>query len=102
MRTILMGLLTLGLMLSTPGRAAAGGVLGWHGGGGCGFAPPVAAYPYPYAYPYGYYAPGAIYPPYAFRGSYFRPDIPPGWNTQRNWRDTWQDDGVKLHTYTLH
>jgi len=105
MRTILL-VLTLGVMLSTPGRAAAGVVLGWHGGNGCGFAPPVVAYPYvsPYVspYQYGYYAPGAVYPPYAFNGSYFRPDVPLGWNVQRNWRDTWQDDGVKIHSYRWH
>ncbi len=100
MRKILLALVTLGVMLSTPGRASAGGVLGWHRGVGCGFAPPVVAYPY--VNPYGYYGPGGYYPPYEFRGSYFRPDIPPGWNAQRNWRDTWQDDGVKLHAYTLH
>ena len=35
MRTILL-VLTLGVMLSTPGRAAAGGGLGWHRGNGCG------------------------------------------------------------------
>src|SRR5262245_10412084 len=46
-------------------------------------------YPYPYSYPY----------PYAY--SYFRPEGPYGYNGARNWRDTWQDDGVKVHAYTL-
>lgn len=104
MRTIVLALFTLGVMLSTPGRAAAGGVLGWHRGPGCGFGPPVAAYPYsnPYTspYAYGYYPPVQVYQPYLSPG-YFRPDVPFGRNAQRNWRDTWQDDGVKVHSYTL-
>jgi hypothetical protein len=59
----------------------------------------VAVYPYyaaPYYQPYLPYAYGPSYGP-----SYFRPDVPYGWNASRNWRDTWQDDGVKLHTYTF-
>jgi hypothetical protein len=105
MRKILLATILLGVVLSIPGRAAAGAVvLGWHRGGAFGFgAPPVVAYPYPYSYPYASYPyyPG-YYPGYDFGGSYFRPEAPVGWNAQRNWRDTWQDDGVKLHTYTLH
>jgi hypothetical protein len=103
MRKILLAAMLLGVVLSCPGRAAAGTVvLGWNRG----FAPPVVAYPYyggpiysPYV-PYAPYAPYA-YSPYAYGPSYFRPDVPYGWNAQRNWRDTWQDDGVKLHTYTF-
>ena len=36
-----------------------------------------------------------------FGPSYFRPEAPYAWNAQRNWRDTWEDDGVKVHSYTL-
>jgi hypothetical protein len=38
--------------------------------------------------------------PYVVDGSYFRPLAPYAWNPSRNWRDTWQDDGVKVHGYT--
>ena len=106
MRKILLATMLLGIVLSCPGRASAGAVLGFHRGFGCGvvgcgFGAPVVV-PYAYAYPYPYY-PAPIYPPYGYYGpSYFRPDAPLGWNAERNWRDTWQDDGVKLHTYTLH
>jgi hypothetical protein len=96
MRKMLLAATFLAVVLSCPGRATAGTVmLGWNHGGSWGFGPPVAAYPY---YPVPYYQP---YVPYAYGPSYFRPDVPYGWNAQRNWRDTWQDDGVKLHTYTF-
>lgn len=98
MRKILLAAMLLGVVVcSGPRRAAAGTVvLGWNRG----FGPPVAVYPYypPVYQPYVPYAYGA---PYAYGPSYFRPDLPYGWNVQRNWRDTWQDDGVKLHTYTF-
>jgi hypothetical protein len=97
MRKILLAAMLLGVVLSCPGRAAAGTVvLGWNRG----FGPPVAAYPY---YPAPFYQPYYVQPyvPYAYGPSYFRPDVPYGWNAERNWRDTWQDDGVKLHTYTF-
>jgi hypothetical protein len=79
MRKILLAAMLLGVVVcSGPRRAAAGTVvLGWNRG----FGPPVAVYPY--------------YPPV------YQPYVPYGWNVQRNWRDTWQDDGVKLHTYTF-
>ena len=84
-----LGSIILGVTLMTPGLAAAGGlVLGWNRGHGCAVAPPVVLYPYPYAY--GAYVPGAV----------FRPQAPLAWNADRNWRDTWQDDGVKVHGYT--
>ena len=94
MRKILLAAIVLGIVSLGPGRAAAGtSVLGWHRGG-CGFHAPVAVYPY---YPAPIYQPY----PYVYGPSYFRPDVPYGSNVQRNWRDTWQDDGVKLHTYTF-
>ena len=95
MRKILLAATLLGIVLSCPGRAAAGTAgLGWSRR----FGPPVVVYPYyPVHQPYVPY-PYAAYP---YRPSYFRPDVPYGWNAQRNWRDTWQDDGVKLHTYTF-
>jgi hypothetical protein len=101
MRKILLATVLLGIVSFSPGRAAAGtAVLGWNRGG-FGFGGPVVVYPYypapfyqPYVQPYGY-------PPYLYGPSYFRPDVPYGSNVQRNWRDTWQDDGVKLHTYTF-
>lgn len=99
MRKVLLAATLLGTVLSSPGRAAAGTVvLGFgHFGGFAG--PPVAVYPY---YPVPYYS-APYYPPvpYAYGPSYFRPDVPYGWNAQRNWRDTWQDDGVKVHSYTF-
>jgi hypothetical protein len=96
MRNILLAATLVGIVLASPGRAAAGTVtLGWsHFGAWSG--PPVVAYPY---YPAPYYP--APYVPYAYGPSYFRPDVPYGWNAQRNWRDTWQDDGVKVHSYTF-
>jgi hypothetical protein len=101
MRKILLAASLLGVVLSCPGRAAAGTVmLGWNRFGSGSFGAPVAVYPYyaaPY-YPAPFYQP---YVPYPYGPSYFRPDVPYGWNAQRNWRDTWQDDGVKLHTYTF-
>ncbi len=100
MRKVLLAAVALGVVLTGPGRAVAGTtVLGWHRGG-CAFGAPVTVVPY--GYPYAAFPPPVYYPPYAFGPSYFRPDVPYGWNSQRNWRDTWQDDGVKLHTYTLH
>ena len=49
-----------------------------------------------------FYYPSPSYPyPYPYAYSYFRPEAPYGWNARRNWRDTWQDDGVKVHAYTL-
>jgi hypothetical protein len=97
MRKILLAAALLGIVVSCPGRAAAGTVsLGWSRGLG----PPVAVYPY-YPPPYQPYVPYAYYGAPYYGPSYFRPDVPYGWNAQRNWRDTWQDDGVKLHTYTL-
>jgi hypothetical protein len=89
------------LLMLAPDRAMADGcrTLGWHRGGAWSYPGPLAFppqfYPAPvYPYAYGY--------PYPYSHSYFRPEAPYGWNANRNWRDTWQDDGVKLHTYTLH
>ncbi len=100
MRKILLAATFLGIVLSSPGRAAAGTVVLGLGHFGGFVAPPVAVVPYypaPY-YPAPYYPP---YGPYAYGPSYFRPDIPYGSNVERNWRDTWQDDGVKVHSYTF-
>jgi hypothetical protein len=103
MRKMLLATFLGAMLMMAPDRAMAGGcgTLGWHCTGAWtspvplyfnqGFYPP-PVYPYPYAYSY----------PYPYNYSYFRPDAPYGWNANRNWRDTWQDDGVKLHTYTLH
>ena len=106
MRKILLAAMLLGVGLSRPGPVAAGMVLGFGGfnrGGACGFGAPVTVVPaYPAYYPYPVFQPYVPYVPYVYGPSYFRPDIPYGSNAQRNWRDTWQDDGVKLHTYTLH
>ena len=71
-------------------------------GPGAWTGPPVVVSPYfypyaPYAYPPGPYA----YGPYPYSPSYFRPEAPYAWNPYRNWRDTWQDDGVKVHGYTV-
>lgn len=101
MRKITLAAALLGVMLLSSGPAIAGTVLGWHRARSCGFGAPTAAYPYPYAYPYAPYAPVPYYSPYDFGPSYFRPDAPRAWNAQRNWRDTWQDDGVKVHSYTF-
>jgi hypothetical protein len=96
MRQTLLALAILATLLSVPASAEAR-VLGWHRGGCCStFGPPVAAYPY--AYPY---YPAPVYQPYVYGASYFRPEAPYAWNAQRNWRDTWQDDGVKVHGYTF-
>jgi hypothetical protein len=97
MRKVLLAALLLGIVLALPGPAGAGGVLGRARVGS--FGPPVAVYPY--AYPY---YPAPVYAPpyyYGYGPSYFRPEAPLAWNAQRNWRDTWQDDGVKVHAYTL-
>ncbi len=104
MRTTLAAIV-LTIALAAPGLAAAGGViLGWRPCLGCAVPPPVVAYPYGYAAPYypqpPYYF-GPPYVPYAADRSYFRPYGPYGWNMERNWRDTWQDDGVKVHGYTF-
>jgi hypothetical protein len=104
MRKVLLAATLLGIVLSSPGPAAAGTVVlgfghfGRFGGFvGPGFvAPPVAVVPF---YPAPYYP--VPYGPYAYGPSYFRPDIPYGSNVERNWRDTWQDDGVKVHSYTF-
>jgi hypothetical protein len=96
MRRTLLALTILGTIFAVTDPASAGSsVLGWHRGRPChSFGPPVAAYPYPYY-------PAPVYQPYAYGPSYFRPEAPYAWNAQRNWRDTWQDDGVKVHSYTL-
>ena len=107
MRHVLLAAI-LGMVLALSGRASAQ-TLGFHygpywGGPVVQYAPgyvlpaPVVPYAYPYAYPYPY----PYYYPYPYSHSYFRPDGPYGPNAYRNWRDTWQDDGVKLHSYTLH
>ena len=98
MRTILLAATCLGVLLTLPGVAGAGGCLG-RSCLGFGFGAPVVVAPYPYAYPY--YAPPVYGPPVVYGPSYFRPDAPYAWNAQRNWRDTWEDDGVKVHSYTL-
>lgn len=72
--------------------------MGWQRGAGCQVAPPVVAYPPPAVVPY--YPPGPVFAPYVADDSYFRPLAPYAWNPSRNWRDTWQDDGVKVHGYT--
>src|SRR5215813_2890862 len=97
--TLAAAILGLGLLVWCPGRATAGtSVLGWHRGGCCAVGAPVTVVPsYPvYPFPPAYY-PYAAYPypayPYGPGPSYFRPDIPYGSNVERNWRDTWQDDG---------
>lgn len=94
-------------MIGLPERASAGFVagLGWRGPavvGGC--APPVAYYQPPV-----YYGPPAVaygyqylpQPGYPYFQSYYRPFGPWGWDANRNWRDTWQDDGQKVHGYTF-
>ena len=94
-----LGSIILAVTLMTPGLVAAGGfVLGWNRGHGCAVAPPVVLYPSPYAY--GAYVPGAAFGSEPVGRSYFRPEAPAAWNADRNWRDTWQDDGVKVHGYT--
>jgi len=98
MRKILLAAIVLGVTIASAAPAGARCL------GRCVDAwsfPPVAAYPVvpyyaPPVYPYGY----AYSYPYPFAYSYFRPDGPYGYNGYRNWRDTWQDDGVKVHAYT--
>jgi hypothetical protein len=92
MQKVLLAALLLGTVLVLPGPARAGGVLG-RCRGSFGFPPPVVVYPYA-PYPYSY-------PPPVYGPSCFRPEAPYAWNAYRNWRDTWQDDGVKVHAYTL-
>jgi len=87
----------LGMVLALPGPAGAGEVLGR--GRPCGFGPPVAVYPF--GYPYYPYYPAPVFVPPVYDSSYFRPEAPYAWNANRNWRDTWRDDGVKVHSYTL-
>jgi hypothetical protein len=71
-------------------------------GPGAWTGPPVMASPYFYPYaPYAYPAVPYAYGPEVYGPSYFRPLAPYGWNPNRNWRDTWQDDGVKVHGYTF-
>ena len=94
MRKILLAAMLLASVLVLPGSASAGGVLGRHRA--CRFGPPPAVYPFGYPY-----YPGAVIAPPVYGPSYFRPEAPYAWNAQRNWRDTWQDDGVKVHSYTL-
>jgi hypothetical protein len=95
MRRILLAGIVLGLV-ALPGAAAAGCFART-----CGltFGAPISPYVYPYPSPY--YAQPAYYPPVVYGPSYFRPEAPYAWNAERNWRDTWQDDGVKVHAYTL-
>ena len=95
MRQVLLAALLLGIVLSLPGPARAGGVLGRPRPF---FGAPVGVYPYA---PYPYYPAPVYAPPVYYGPSYFRPEAPLAWNAQRNWRDTWQDDGVKVHSYTL-
>ena len=105
MRNVLLAAHLAATTLVLPGRASAQcGVLGLNrsfGWGAPGFvgspgfvgAPGVVvvspyAVPSPYAYAYG--------------SSYFRPGAPYGAQADRNWRDTWRDDGIKVHSYTWH
>src|SRR5262245_9330798 len=104
MKAIVSGLALLVAVGIWPGEARA-----WWVGPGVGGGPTVIvpAYPQwpagpvysPYVYSYG---PGYYPYYYGYGPSYFRPDLPPGSNWERNWRDTWQDDGVKVHSYTWH
>jgi hypothetical protein len=97
MRKILLAGAILGIVVSTAGPARA-----WVVGPRFGRTVVIAPAPF-YAtplYPVPVY-PAPAYPPYVYGPSYVRPDIPYGWNWYRNWRDTWQDDGVKVHSYTL-
>ena len=95
MRKILLATTFVALLFALASQASAGGVLGRPRS--CCFGAPVAVYPYGYPY-----YPGAVFAaPPVYGPSYFRPEAPYAWNAQRNWRDTWQDDGVKVHSYTL-
>ena len=102
MRKILLAAMILGAALAVPGRASAGwgGCLGIRCGGAWSAPPGVVFYSSPGFYPGFYPAPVYTYP-YPYDHSYFRPNGPYGWNGERNWRDTWQDDGVKVHGYTF-
>ena len=104
MKAIVVGMALLVAIGIWPGEARA-----WWRGPGCAggaatvIVPGYPAWPAapvysPYVYSYGPYD----YPYYGYGPSYFRPDLPAGANTYRNWRDTWQDDGVKVHSYTWH
>ena len=98
MRTILLAATCLGVLLALPGAGAAGaGCFGRT----CSLTLGAPVSPYVYPYPTPYYAPPVYYPPVVYGPSYFRPEAPYAWNAQRNWRDTWEDDGVKVHSYTL-
>ena len=103
MRKITLAAIVLGAALAVSSAASAG-TLGFRFGGTWPY-PPAVGYYGPGYYAPGYYGPPVVpypYYPYPYDHSYFRPEGPYGWNGYRNWRDTWQDDGVKLHTYTLH
>jgi hypothetical protein len=114
MRKILLAAIVVAAALAMPGRASAWGGCGFRGGwGGWGYGfrssgwayPPGSVYFAPGYYPppvYPYPYPGSYYYPYPYSYSYFRPNGPYGWNGDRNWRDTWQDDGRKTHGYTFH
>lgn len=98
MRRLPLAALLVGLVTSFGAAAEAGTVLGRPR---FGVGVPVVVVPYAFPYPYAVH-PGAVLPfPGRYAPSYFRPDAPYAWNAQRNWRDTWQDDGVKVHGYTL-
>jgi hypothetical protein len=66
---------------------------------------------YPVVQRFGPYAPWGVPPGVVVYGPSYGPMIGgPGWyqpiapvvvDPDRNWRDTWQDDGVKVHGYTL-
>lgn len=87
------------VLLAAPAGAGCAR-LGWsYPASGVTFVPPVTYFPYPPS-PYGVYPYPYTYP-YPYSYSYFRPEGPYGWNGARNWRDTWEDDGVKVHGYTL-
>ena len=97
MRQILLAVIALGAVtLGSASRSEA-----WVVGTGLGWQPPVVVAP---AYPYAFY-PGYPYPArYPYPYGYFRPYqpyAPYGYDGARNWRDTWQDDGTKVHGYTF-
>ncbi len=100
MRKILLAAVALAALVAPQVASAGTACLGFRRS--VGFYPPAVLYSSPgyypapaYPYAYGYYY------PYPYSYSYFRPDGPYGWNTNRNWRDTWQDDGNKVHGYTF-
>jgi hypothetical protein len=103
MRQILLAAIVLGGLLATADPASAQNALGYRRS--LGWWGPYYVQPYPFygvsAYPIVPFPSYPVVPPYYYGGSYFRPDAPIAWNAQRNWRDTWQDDGVKVHGYTF-